>query len=158
MRSASGRRCAALTQIRDAADGYPAVRALCDLAEDVRAILGPGTKIGYAADWSEYFGHQPADGSGDVLFHLDPLWAPRRSTSSASTTTCRCPTGATGAGHADAAAGSIYDLDYLAGNVAGGEGFDWYYADAAGRDAQDRLADHRRRLRRGLGLPLQGPR
>ena len=45
------------------------------LAEDVRAILGPGTKIGYAADWSEYFGHQPADGSGDVLFHLDPLWA-----------------------------------------------------------------------------------
>ena len=40
--SASGRRCAALTQIRDAADGYPAVRALCALAEDVRAILGPG--------------------------------------------------------------------------------------------------------------------
>ena len=64
-----------LTQIRDSADGYPAVRALCTLAEEVRAILGPDTRIGYAADWSEYFGHQPADGSGDVLYHLDPLWA-----------------------------------------------------------------------------------
>ena len=62
----------------------------------------------------------------------------RRSTSSASTTTCRCRTGATVCSHADAAAGSIYDLGYLTGNVAGGEGFDWYYADAAGREAQDR--------------------
>ena len=44
-----------------------------------------------------------------------------------------------GAGHADAAAGSIYDLAYLKGNVAGGEGYDWYYADAAGREAQERL-------------------
>ena len=65
----------ALTQIRDARQGYPAVRALCELAEEVRAILGPDAKIGYAADWSEYFGHQPNDGSGDVIFHLDPLWA-----------------------------------------------------------------------------------
>ena len=31
--------------------------------------------VTYAADWSEYFGHQPDDGSGDVYFHLDPLWA-----------------------------------------------------------------------------------
>ena len=45
------------------------------LAADVRTILGSGTKISYAADWSEYFGHQPPDGSGDVHFHLDPLWA-----------------------------------------------------------------------------------
>ena len=35
--------------------------------QDVRSILGAGTKIGYAADWSEYFGHHPDDGSGDVL-------------------------------------------------------------------------------------------
>ncbi len=34
-----------------------------------------GTKIGYPADWLEYFGHQRGDGSGDVFFHLDPLWA-----------------------------------------------------------------------------------
>ena len=68
---------------------------LVDLAADVRAILGSGTKLSYAADWSEYFGHHPQDGSGDVFFHLDPLWADARSTSSASTTTCRSPTGAT---------------------------------------------------------------
>ncbi len=39
------------------------------------ACSAPATKITYAADWSEYFGHQPADGTGDVYFHLDPLWA-----------------------------------------------------------------------------------
>jgi hypothetical protein len=49
-----------LTQVRDGAASYPAVAALRALAADVRAILGPSTKIGYAADWSEYFGHHPA--------------------------------------------------------------------------------------------------
>ncbi|WP_342759715.1 glycoside hydrolase TIM-barrel-like domain-containing protein [Paracoccus sp. S3-43] len=64
-----------LTTIRSGASTYPAVQAYRDLLADVRSILGSGTKIGYAADWSEYFGHQPGDGSGDVFFHLDPLWA-----------------------------------------------------------------------------------
>lgn len=64
-----------LTQIRSGASTYPAVTAFVQLAADVSAILGPGTKVSYAADWSEYFGHQPADGSGDVFFHLDPIWA-----------------------------------------------------------------------------------
>ncbi len=128
-----------LTQIRDGAASYPAVRALCDLAREVRAILGPGTKIGYAADWSEYFGHQPGDGSGDVLFHLDPLWAHEDIDFIGIDNYMPLSDWRDGAGHADAAAGSIYDLDYLTGNVAGGEGFDWYYADAAGREAQHRL-------------------
>jgi hypothetical protein len=64
-----------LTTIRSGASAYPAVQAFRDLAADVRSILGAGTAISYAADWSEYFGHQPGDGSGDVFFHLDPLWA-----------------------------------------------------------------------------------
>src|SRR5258706_321393 len=64
-----------LTQVRDSASHYPFVAGLADLAADVKSVLGPSTKITYAADWSEYFGHQPADGSGDVYFHLDPLWA-----------------------------------------------------------------------------------
>ncbi len=64
-----------LTTIRSGASSYPAVQAYRDLLADVRLILGSGTKVGYAADWSEYFGHQPGDGSGDVFFHLDPLWA-----------------------------------------------------------------------------------
>jgi hypothetical protein len=128
-----------LTQIRDGADGYPAVEALCALAEDVRAILGPATKIGYAADWSEYFGHQPADGSGDVFFHLDPLWASAAIDFVGIDNYMPLSDWRDGVAHADAAAGSIYDLGYLRGNVAGGEGYDWYYADAAGRAAQDRL-------------------
>lgn len=64
-----------LTQIRGAGGSFPVVQALRDLAADVRSILGAGVKISYAADWSEYFGYQPQDGSGDRLFHLDALWA-----------------------------------------------------------------------------------
>jgi hypothetical protein len=63
----------ALTQIRGAGDSFPAVVALRQLAADVRSILGPGVKLSYAADWSEYFGYH--DASGNVQFHLDPLWA-----------------------------------------------------------------------------------
>ena len=64
-----------LTQVRSAAATYPFVAALVQLAADVKTILGAGTKVTYAADWSEYFGHQPQDGSGDVYFHLDPPWS-----------------------------------------------------------------------------------
>jgi hypothetical protein len=126
-----------LTHIRDSAAGYPAVRALIELAEDVRAIL-PEAKIGYAADWSEYFGHQPGDGSGDVIFHLDPLWASPAIDFIGIDNYMPLSDWRDGTGHADVAAGSIYDLGYLKGNVAGGEGFDWYYADAAAREAQVR--------------------
>jgi hypothetical protein len=128
-----------LTQIRDSADGYPAVRELCALAEEVRGILGPEVRIGYAADWSEYFGHQPGDGSGDVLYHLDPLWASPAIDFVGIDNYMPLSDWRDGVGHADAAAGSIYDLGYLKGNVAGGEGYDWYYADAEGRTGQERL-------------------
>lgn len=128
-----------LTQIRDGASSYPAVRALRKLAADVRTILGTATKIGYAADWSEYFGHQPGDGSGDVNFHLDPLWADSAIDFVGIDNYMPLSDWRNGVDHADAAAGSIYDLDYLTGNVAGGEGYDWYYPDAAARDAQDRV-------------------
>jgi len=44
-----------------------------------------------------------------------------------------------GAAHLDAAqARSIYDLDYLKSNVAGGEGYDWFYADEDAARAQIR--------------------
>ena len=128
-----------LTQIRDSADGYPVVRELVRLAEDVRTIVGPSTRIGYAADWSEYFGHHPDDGSGDIFFHLDPLWSSPAIDFVGIDNYMPLSDWRDGASHADAAAGSIYDLDYLRSNVARGEGFDWYYAHAAGRDAQDRI-------------------
>lgn len=64
-----------LTTLRDQHNAFPFVEQLCDLAGDIRAILGPDTRITYGADWSEYFGHHPADGSGDVFFHLDAFWS-----------------------------------------------------------------------------------
>lgn len=117
-----------LTQIRGANNSFPAVAALQTLASDVRAILGPDVKIGYAADWSEYFGYHPQDGSGDVFFHLDPLWAAPEIDFIGIDNYMPLSDWRDGETHADASWGSIYKLEYLKANIAGGEGFDWYYA------------------------------
>ncbi len=97
-------------------------------------------QIGYAADWSEYFGHQPADGSGGVYFHLGPLWASSHIDAVAIDAYWPLADWREGRTHLDYAAGarSTYDLAYLRGNVRGGEGFDWYYASGADPDAQVR--------------------
>ncbi|WP_323764908.1 baseplate multidomain protein megatron [Marinovum sp.] len=127
-----------LTQIRGAGGSFPAVAALVELAADVREILGPGVKIGYAADWSEYFGYHPQEGSGDVLFHLDPLWADGNIDYIGIDNYMPLSDWREGTEHADAGFGAIYNLDYLRGNVAGGEGYDWYY------DTPEALAAQRR--------------
>jgi hypothetical protein len=128
-----------LTTIRSATSSYPFVAGLKTLAADVRSILSAGTKISYAADWSEYFGHQPADGSGDVHFHLDPLWADDDIDFVGIDLYHPLSDWRDTPGHADEAGGrSPYNPDYLMLNVRGGEGFDWYYASAADRDAQVR--------------------
>lgn len=118
-----------LTQLRDGVGAFPFVEQLIALGADVRAILGPDTKLTYGADWSEYFGYHPADGTGEVHYHLDPLWA---------------------SAAIDAVGIDNYmplsdwrDGDLVAGNpdgfrvaddasamramVASGEGYDWYY-------------------------------
>ncbi|UOM36728.1 glycoside hydrolase TIM-barrel-like domain-containing protein [Acuticoccus sp. I52.16.1] len=128
-----------LTTIRDAVSSFPAVDAYRQLAADVRSIVGSGTKVSYAADWSEYFGHQPVDGSGDVLFHLDPLWADANIDFVGIDNYVPLSDWRDGFEHADAGvAPAIYDRSYLQSNIAGGEGFDWYYAGAADRAAQIR--------------------
>lgn len=128
-----------LTTIRDGGASYPAVQAFRDLAAEVRTILGPATKISYAADWSEYFGHQPADGSGDVNFHLDPLWADDEIDFVGIDNYMPISDWRDGFDHADAAlAPAIHDRAYLQSNIAGGEGFDWFYASLADRVAQIR--------------------
>lgn len=129
-----------LTTLRDAAGYFPFVDALMRLAEDVRGLVGSGTMLTYAADWSEYFGYHPNDGSGDVVFHLDPLWA-----------------------HPDIDAVGIdnymplsdwrdedlagtnpdgfrlrEDAQAMRAQVTAGEGFDWFYASAADRAARVR--------------------
>ena len=130
-----------LTTIRSGAATYPAVTALKALAADVRSILGAGPKIGYAGDWSEYFGHHPSDGSGDVFFHLDPLWSDANIDFIGIDNYMPLSDWRDGFDHADAAlASAIYDRAYLQSNIAGGEGFDWFYASSSDRAAQIRTA------------------
>ena len=126
-----------LTQIRGAGDGFPAVEALRQLAADVRVILGPDTKISYAADWTEYFGYQT---DGNVYYHLDPLWADANIDFIGIDNYMPLSDWRDGDDHADASFAAIYNLDYLSANVLGGEGYDWYYDSLEGEAAQRRLA------------------
>ena len=123
-----------LTQIRGALDTFPVVTALRQLAADVRAVLGSAVKISYAADWSEYFGYQ--DGQGNVYFHLDPLWSDANIDFVGIDNYMPISDWRDGFDHADAGFGSIYNLEYLQSNIAGGEGFDWYYASPEAREIQ----------------------
>ena len=131
-----------LTTLRDNTGAFPFVEALCDLASELRAILGSQTAITYAADWSEYFGHQPTDGSGDAIFHLDPLWSHEAIT-------------AVGIDNympladwrdKDEAGGNPDGFRFpddpagLRSQIAAGEGFDWYYADAGARLLRERTS------------------
>lgn len=125
-----------LTQIRGAGNSFPAITALRKLAADVRSILGPATKISYAADWSEYFGYHI---DGDVYFHLDPLWADPEIDFIGIDNYMPLSDWREGNNHADSNWGNVYNRDYLKSNIAGGEGFDWYYADDAAAEAQIRL-------------------
>lgn len=129
-----------LTTIRDGATTYPTVTALKQLARDVAGILGAGTAISYAADWSEYIGHQPQDGSGDLFYHLDPLWTDPNIAFIGIDNYLPLSDWLDGFDHVDAQAGwsSIRDLDYLRSNIEGSEGFEWFYASDGDRDAQIR--------------------
>ncbi|MFC0634895.1 baseplate multidomain protein megatron [Brevundimonas balnearis] len=126
-----------------ATDGsYPAVARLRSLATEAKAVVGAGVKVSYAADWSEYFGHQPGDGSGDRMFHLDPLWADPAIDYVGIDWYPPMGDWRDGEAHLDALAGARgpEDAAYLRTQMDGGEGFDWYYADEAARLAQDRTA------------------
>ena len=79
------------------------------------------------------------------------------SISSASTTTCRCPTGAMARRMLDAGWGSIYNLDYLEAQRRRRRGLRLVLPRARGAGGAAADADRRHRLWRGLGLPLQGP-
>ncbi|QTC91605.1 baseplate multidomain protein megatron [Brevundimonas goettingensis] len=126
-----------VTWTRDAAGGHPAVAQYRALAGECRAIMGSDAELSYAADWSEYFGFRPP--SGDVVFHLDPLWAD--AAISHVGIDWYPPLGDWRAGNGGVDADTWKgpdDPDYLAAQVAGGEGFDWFYADAGDRADQVR--------------------
>ena len=130
----------ALTQVRGAANSFPTVQALRVLAAEVKAILGPQTKITYAADWSEYFGYHVGN---DTFFHLDPLWADPAIDFIGIDDYMPVSDWRDGSSHADAGWGDPHDPRYLMANIAGGEGFDWFYpdADAAAQQARQPIQD-----------------
>ncbi len=138
-----------LTRVRSDSGVYPAVDALVALATDVKAIVGSSTVVTYGADWTEYGADVIDPGASEVRFPLDPLWASSAIDVIGIDYYAPLADWRDEAGHLDSIiASSAYDLGYLAGNVTGGEGFDWYYADDAARAAQ-----HRTPITDGLGKP-----
>lgn len=125
-----------LTGTRNAAGGFPAVEAWRVLAAECRVIVGPDVALTYAADWSEYFGRRDGD---DVVFHLDTLWADAAIDYVGIDWYPPMGDWRDGDGGVDAESfAGPADAAYLAAQVAGGEGFDWFYADDADRAAQGR--------------------
>jgi len=113
---------------------YPAVNQFVTLAADAAQIL-PNAELSYAADWSEYFGHQEG---ADLTYHLDPLWASPHIDGVAIDAYFPLSDWRDG-DHLDAAlADSPYDTAYLKSQMEGGEGYDYYYDSQADRDAQVR--------------------
>ena len=137
-----------LTTVRQAngVGPYPAVTQLAQLAVDVKAIFtaaGQGsTKVGYAADWSEYHSHRPSDGTNDVIFNMDPLWASSGIDFVGIDNYLPMSDWRDGGGHLDYDPVNgptvLHDPDYLASNIEGGEYFDWFYENQTNRDNQVR--------------------
>ncbi len=125
-----------LTGIRGE-QSYPAVDQLVALAQQARALLGPGVRLSYAADWTEYSGVQ--DGAGEKHFHLDRLWSAPEIDAVAIDWYPPQSDWRAGSDHLDAQHwAAIDDPDYLRANIAGGEDHDWYYASLQDRTEQRR--------------------
>ncbi len=131
-----------LTRVRGLAHSFPFVDGLCTLAADVRTMLGPTTKLTYAADWSEYGGYVPQAAPSNLYFNLDSLWA--HPAINAIGIDNYMPLSDWRDGHWDGSNpdGATCPSDPIAlrNAVTKGEGFDWYYADFAARNAGTRTA------------------
>jgi hypothetical protein len=136
-----------LTRVQDDTGTFPFVDHLRTLAADVRSILGSTTKISYAADWSEYFGYQPDDGSNDVHYNLDPLWADSNIDMVAIDNYMPLSDWRDD-GAPDGVGTSSRDGAVMVQNIAAGEGYDWYYASSS-----DRRDGVRSAITDGLGKP-----
>lgn len=127
-----------LSRVRSASGVYPFVAALQAIAADARAMLGPATRITYAADWTEYGAHVLSGGQ-EVRFPLDPLWASSAISAVGIDHYAPISDWRDGVDHLDASvARSHHDVDYLAARQTAGEAFDWFYASDAARRSQTR--------------------
>ena len=134
-------------RIRDDNGDFPFVDGLIELAAQVK-ILMPSTDVSYAADWSEYNGFRPNDGSGDVMFHLDPFWSDANVDFIGIDNYLKLSDWRDGDDHADFGTGvdtygnpkthNLYDLEYLKGQIEGGEDYNYFYSSDADRADQTR--------------------
>lgn len=128
------------TGVRSSASNFPAVTAYTNLINDVKAIGLVANEVGYAADWSEYHSYRPADGSNDVYFNMDPIYA--AADFIGIDNYMPMSDWREGVLHLDYDAVNgprkIYDKDYLASNIEGGEYYDWFYLNDSNRSNQIR--------------------
>ena len=100
----------------------------------------------------EYGGALCATEGRRYAFRLDPLWAHPDIDAIGIDYYPPISDWRDGSDHLDAGiARSAYDLDYLCDRLGAGEAFDWYYADAADRAAQNPSL---RSLTGSIGKPL----
>ena len=137
-----------LTRVRDANGNFPFVGTLILVADRTKEVLGNDCLVTYGADWSEYFGYHPQDGSNDVLFNLDDLWA--RPSIDAIGIDNYMPLSDMRNGREPETDGirSAHKISNLQAHIEAGEGFDWYY-----RSEEERLAGERSAITDGLGEP-----
>lgn len=127
-----------LTRIRAEAGRYPAVEAFRALAGEVRARLGAGVDLVYAADWTEY-GADVRDGGATLRFPLDALFSDPAIDAVGIDYYPPISDFRDGESHADLVeTATIHDRAYLRHRLGAGEAFDWYYASPADRAAQVR--------------------
>jgi hypothetical protein len=137
----------ALTRVRSAPGVYPAVSQLVSLAADVKSILGAGTKVSYAANWTE-FGAHVVD-ANEARFPLDPLWASSAIDFVGIDYYPPLSDWRDGNSHLDSMlAETIYEPGYLQGNLRAGEAYDFFYTNDVARRVQTRSP-----ISDGLGKP-----
>lgn len=137
-----------LTRVRDGAGKFPFVETLISIASDSKQIMGAETQVIYSADWSEYFGYQPQDGSGDVLFNLDDLWSSPNIDAIGIDNYMPLADWRDEDYSAQRQDRSPYNIQSLKNNIAAEEGFDWFYASQA-----DRLNQIKTPITDGFGEP-----
>lgn len=135
-----------LTSVEDNSGGYPFVSGLVSLAAEVNTLLG-STNLSYAANWDEY--HSTTEGSKQT-FNLDPLWSDSNIDFVGINYYVPLSDWRDEDSHEDYGSGddsygnprgvSIYDIDYLKGQIEGGEYFDYEYSSANDRVSQTRTA------------------
>lgn len=113
-----------LTRVRGALGQWVFVNHLNALAQQVRIILGPTTKISYGADWTEYGAYYDAP-NNSTYFPLDALWASNNIDFIG--VDYYAPLSDRGPNDARLTAAEMTQ------NIEAGEGFDYYYANEPAR-------------------------